>query len=132
MNTRRVVEIDGLRHTNPIPTACAIGNLLVSGGIFGRDPASGDLGTDLESQCALMFANVERVVAAAGGTPEDIIKMSVWLKDVTNKQPLNVEWCRMFPNEASRPARHTFSDPGLAHGQLIQCEIMAVLDEPPR
>ena len=129
MKKRRVIDVEGLGHTNPIPAACSIGNLLVSGGIFGRDPATGELGVGIESQCSLMFGNVEHIMSAAGGSTDDIIKMTVWLKDVSNKQALNVEWSRMFPDARSRPARHTFSEPNMAHGQFIQCEIMAVLDD---
>ena len=34
---------------------------------------------DLDAQCRAMFANVRRVIEAAGGTPEDIVKMTVWI-----------------------------------------------------
>ena len=128
MKTRRVIEVEGLHHTNPIPLASTIGNILVSGGIPGRDPATEQLGPDLESQCALMFGNVEHLMNTIRASTDDIIKMTVWLKDIANKAPLNAEWCRIFPDPDSRPARHTFSDPNMAHGHLVQCEIMAVLE----
>lgn len=128
MTMRRAIYLQGLHHTNPIPVACTLGNLMVSGSIPGRDPQTGEPGADLATQCALMFRNVERVMTAAGGTTANIIKLTVWLRDVNQKGPLNAEWTRMFPEAASRPARHTFSDPQMAHGLLVQCEITAVLD----
>ena len=128
MSKRRVIDVPGLHHANPIPMAARIGNLLVSGGIPGKDPATGEPGESLESQCALMFQNVGRVMQAAGGTTDQIIRMTVWLRDIADKRPLNEEWLRMFPDERSRPARHTFGNPDMGPGQLVQCEIMAVLD----
>ena len=128
MTRRRTIDVPGLHHTNPIPVASSIGNLLMSGGIAGQDPRTGQYGRDLESQCSLMFQNVRLVMEAAGSTTDRVIKVNVWLRDIADKKPLNDEWCRMFPDEESRPARHTFGNPELPPGQLVQCEIIAVLD----
>ena len=129
MNKRRVIQVPGLKHKNPIPLASRIGSLLVTGSIPGKDPETGQTGTDLESQCRLMFGNVRRIMEAAGGTTDDIIKLSVWLKDIHNKKPLNEEWIAMFPDLESQPARHTFGDKEMLEPYLAQCEVMAILDE---
>jgi enamine deaminase RidA (YjgF/YER057c/UK114 family) len=120
MNKRRVIEVPGLHHANPIPLATRIGNLLVSGSIWGA-------GEDLESQCEGMFGNIRRIMEAAGGSTDDIIRLTVWLRDISDKNALNREWLRMFPDEESRPARRTAGDPNMAGGRLVQCEIMAVV-----
>jgi enamine deaminase RidA (YjgF/YER057c/UK114 family) len=131
MLPRRAVHVPGLGHTNPIPLASVVGNLLASGGIPGRDPDTGEWGPDFESQCRLMFENVRRVVESAGGSTDGILRMTVWLRDVSDKGPLNDEWVRMFPDPEGRPARHTFPDPGMPRGQYVQCEILAVLPGDP-
>src|SRR6201993_838526 len=95
----------GFKHVNPIPNACRIGNLVMSGVILGRD-SDGKMPETLEAQCANMFAHMKATVEAAGGTTDDIIKMTVWLKDRSQRGPVNVEWLKMFPDEDSRPARH--------------------------
>jgi enamine deaminase RidA (YjgF/YER057c/UK114 family) len=74
-----------------------------------------------------MFANVRRVMAAAGGSPGDIVKLVVWAKDKSFKDAMNKEWLEMFPDEHSRPARHTMMYSGFSANVLIQCEIVAVL-----
>lgn len=61
---------------------------------------------DIETQCANMFAHMKAIVEAGGGTTDDIIKVTIWLKDRTQRSPVNVEWLKMFPDEESRPARH--------------------------
>jgi hypothetical protein len=41
MARRKSIHIEGFSHAAPIPAACRIGNLVVSGGIHGIDPATG-------------------------------------------------------------------------------------------
>jgi len=74
-----------------------------------------------------MFASIECIVRAAGGTPEDIIKVTIWMKDRTLRQAVNTEWLRMFPDPQSRPARHTMNAP-LDGEKLIECSFIAVLN----
>jgi 2-iminobutanoate/2-iminopropanoate deaminase len=126
MAKRRSIEIPGFRHLNPIPNASRIGNLLVSGVINGVDPATGKVAATLEAQCAHMFAHMRAIVEAGGGSTDDIIKMTVWMADRSNRQALNAEWTKMFPDAAARPARHTMQA-ALDGGILIQCEFMAVI-----
>ena len=126
---RRVsIHIPGFRHANPIPAASRIGNFLVSGGIHGMDPATGKTAESLEDQLRFMFQHVRAVMDAAGGSPDDIIKFAVTMTDRAQRPALNVEWLKMFPDEHSRPARHT-SEGNLSPGMLVQCDIMAVIDE---
>jgi 2-iminobutanoate/2-iminopropanoate deaminase len=127
MSKRRSIHVHGLDHDNPIPAASRIGPLVVSGSISGKDPRTGKIPPGIEEQCGLMFANMRRIVEAAGGTPQDILKVTVWLKDKSNRPHVNKEWVAMFPDSESRPARHTFGSEDLAAGVLVQCEFMAFL-----
>lgn len=127
MGKRISIEVPGMAHTNPIPNACRIGSLLMTGGIFGKDPATGKLAPDIAGQCALMFANMRTVLAAGGATPEDVIKVYVWLKNKEDREHVNREWRAMFPEEHSRPTRHTFKDEDQPYGALISCEVTAVI-----
>ncbi len=126
MARRTSIHIPGFSHVNPIPAASRIGNLLVSGGIHGIDPATGKVAESLEDQLRFMFQHVRTVMEAGGGSTDDIIKMSVVMKDRSLRPALNVEWLKMFPDEHSRPARHT-SEGNLSPGMLVQCDIMAVI-----
>ena len=106
-----------------------IGNLMMSSGIFGMEPETRKTPPDVESQCKLMFANIRRVMEAAGGSIDDIIKVVVWAKDKSFKEAVNKEWLAMFPDEHSRPARHTMLYQGFSGNTLVQCEIVAVLSD---
>ena len=122
---RQSIHIEGFAHKNPIPAACRVGNLLMTGIITGMDPATSKLAPTLEGQCAFMFQHVRSIMRAAGGSTDNIIKMSVWMADRSRRDVLNIEWLKMFPDETSRPARHT-SQASLEGGQLINCDITAV------
>ncbi len=123
---RKSIHIEGFKHANPIPNASRIGNIVMSGVLLGRDPVTEKPAKTLEEQCALVFRYIRETVEAAGGTTEDIIKVSVWLRNPADRAVLNAEWTRMFPDPDSRPARHT--QPAPAEGPyLVQCDFTAVL-----
>lgn len=126
---RRVsIHIPGFRHKNPIPNAARIGNLVMSGIINGVDPETGEVAEGMEAQCRFLFAHVRSIVEAAGGTTDDILKITVWMRDRSRREALNREWLTMFPDEASRPARHSLQAD--LEGRLeIQCDFVAVLPE---
>jgi 3-hydroxyisobutyrate dehydrogenase-like beta-hydroxyacid dehydrogenase len=129
MSDRRSVEVPGLEHVNPIPNASRIGPFLVSGGIFGKNPQTGQVPEGIEAQCEQTFANIRKVLEAGGATPENVIKLSVWLKDMANRPIVNKYWLQLFPEDHSRPARHTFPTPDLRAPLLVECEIMAVIPD---
>ncbi len=120
------IRLEGLEHKNPIPAASRVGNLLMSGLISGVDPATGQLGASLGEQATHMFAQMRRILAAAGATAEDVIKVTVWMADRSQRAAINPAWLAMFPDEASRPARQTMTAE-LDAGKFVQCDFVAVL-----
>lgn len=127
--TRRSIEVPGLHHGGlPIPVASVVGNVLASSGISPLDPATGAIPDAVEDQVELVFANVHRVLEAAGGRPEDVVKCTVFVRDKAIRPIIDKHWTQMFPDEASRPARHTLRI-DLAGSMQIQLEILAVLGQ---
>ncbi|HXP85022.1 MAG TPA: RidA family protein [Bryobacteraceae bacterium] len=126
MSKRVSIEVPGLKHDNPIPAACRIGPFLVSSVISPKD-AGGKVPESLDAQCAQVFDNLKALLAAAGASPEQVIKLTVWLKDRALRPHVNKFWLELFPDPHSRPARHTFSAPDLPDPQMVQMEVMAVL-----
>lgn len=129
MAKRQSVEVAGVKHLNPIPAASRKGPFVASGAIGGADPETGTVPDDLDAQCRNMFANVRRLIAAAGGTPDDIIKMTVWIADRSLRPTLNKYWVEMFPDAHSRPARHTVASSDLVAPMQVQCDMLAVLGD---
>lgn len=126
---RRSIEVPGLHHGGlPIPQACVVGNLLTSSGISPLDPATETVPEDVEKQVELVFANARRVLEAAGGRPEDVAKCTIFVRDKAIRPVIDKYWIEMFPDAASRPARHTLRI-DLAEPMQIQLEILALLGE---
>lgn len=128
MPRRQTIHVEGFSHANPIPAAARVGPLLMSGLINGTDPQTGKLAEGLEAQCACMFRQVRNVLEAAGGTPGNLVRMTVWLKDRSQRAPLNEQWLAMFPDANDRPARLSLEATTLSAGILVQCEITAYID----
>jgi enamine deaminase RidA (YjgF/YER057c/UK114 family) len=126
MARRSSISIPDFVHRNPIPNACRVGNLVMSGVINGVDPATGRVAPTLAAQCTFMFAHMRKIVEAAGGSTDDIVKVTVWLKDRSQREALNEAWVAMFPDESARPARHSMQA-ALEGDVLIQCDFTAWL-----
>lgn len=131
MAKRRSIHIAGFKHGNPIPAATRLGPLLVSSVIVGRDPATGAMPDSIEAQCVNIFAHVRAMLAAAGATPEDVVKMDFWVPDpASGRAVVNQEWLKMFPDFDSCPSRHTHTTGG--GGQTIQATFMAFIERDER
>ncbi|WP_234194714.1 RidA family protein [Pseudacidovorax sp. NFM-22] len=124
---RTAVYVGGFSHKNPIPAACRIGPLVESGSVLGTDPATGQVAEGIEAQCRHMLDNLRRIVEAAGGSTADVVKVTVWMKDRSQRPALNVPWLEMFPDAATRPARHAIHAPELDMGKLIECVFTAYI-----
>src|SRR3984957_11648662 len=122
---RESFEVEGYRHgDNPIPAATRIGNLVLTGGISGIDTGTGVMPAALEDQCSNMFGLAVMVLKAADAKLEDVIKVTVFMRAGLNREALNREWLKCFPDPHSRPVRHTLINEHLAGGMLIQCELI--------
>ena len=124
---RTSVELPGFSHANPIPAASRIGPFLFSGVLTGRDPETSEMPAALDGQCANVFRHVRALMSAAGGSTDDIVKMTFWLADYRDRAALNDEWTTLFTDPSSRPARQAMAAQ-LDGGSLIQCDLVAVLD----
>jgi enamine deaminase RidA (YjgF/YER057c/UK114 family) len=120
MAKRQSFQIEGSRHGAPIPMASKVGNILMSSAISGQ-------GETPEEVAESMFNNIRAVMKAAGGTPDDIVKMIVLMQDNDVRKYIDTEWLKMFPDENSRPARHAEIPNRLAQ-KFFAVEITAVID----
>ena len=124
MGRRLSIEVPGFGHDNPIPAACKVGPFLISSGVSGKEPYTGKMPEGLEAQCAQMFATVRQDPGNRRRQPRGRRE-----DERLDERPLpaatlmNVGWLEMFPDEHSRPARHTFAAPDLPGTMLVQCEI---------
>lgn len=130
MSVRRSIEVEGFSHgAQPIPAASRVGNIVMTGGVYGLDPATGKIPDDVEKQAELMFQNLQRIVVAAGGSLDEIVKMTVYVKVSEARAAVNKHWLVAFPDPKSRPARHTFQNDHLPANMLVQCDATIVIQD---
>jgi len=128
--SRRSVVIEGFSHgTQPIPAACRINEIVMTGGIYGLDPETGKVADEIESQAGLMFLQLDRILSGAGASTADVIKMTFYVKNAEARAVINAHWLGVFPDPASRPARQTLIYEHLAGNILVQCDAIAVISK---
>jgi 2-iminobutanoate/2-iminopropanoate deaminase len=123
----RSIEVPGVSHGNaPIPMGARVGNILYSSGVMGKDPATNSLPADGPAQAHFMFQNLRTLLTGGGATLDDVVRITVFVKDNSHRDAVNAEWLRCFPDPHDRPARHTqvIDLPG---GMLVQLEAVAVI-----
>ncbi|WP_413185038.1 RidA family protein [Paraburkholderia sacchari] len=124
---KRSIEVPGVTHgQTPIPMGARKGNIIWSSGIAGKDPETGTLPPDAESQARFAFQHLRTLVERGGGTVEDIVRVTVFLNDGSLRPVVNGPWLELFPDPEDRPARHALIA-DLAGDMLIQLEVVAVV-----
>jgi 2-iminobutanoate/2-iminopropanoate deaminase len=113
-------------HANPFPAAVRLANIVFSSALGGEDPETHELPADKEAQIRNVFRTVRNVLEAAGATPANIGKVSIYVADRDDRKLINPYWLEMFPDEDDRPVRHTAATV-LPPGRYIQVEFIAVL-----
>ena len=91
------------------------------------DPAGNIVGAgDMRAQADKTFANVAEVLAVAGATMDDVVKITAWLTDMRNYADYNAARTAAFPNVL--PASATVHSPQLVRpGLLVEIEAVAVV-----
>ena len=126
--TRREIAVEGL--AEPIShyaDAVAAGDTLYLSGIV---PVDGDGavvgGDDVVAQARQVFANMRRVLDAAGAAPADVVKVTVYLLDVDDRPKINPVRQEFFGE--ARPASTLVEVSRLAvPGALLEIEAIAHL-----
>lgn len=121
----RSIDVPGIAHNAPIPQAARVGNIICTSAISGKDPATGKL-AEGNAQAAHAFRNLRAVLEAGGANLNNVAKLTIYIKDDSVREAINVEWLQCFPDPVDRPARHIVVH-DLQHGMLLQIECLAVL-----
>ncbi len=128
MTRRKAIFVDGFSHKNPIPPASRLGDWIATGVISGRD-AQRNISPDPLTQARAMFVNLDKILAAAGASKDDILKLNVWIASESIRAHLNTAWLEVFPDAQTRPARQVMIYAHLTEGQLLTCDALAIARE---
>lgn len=113
-------------HPQPFPTACKVGKVVFSSAVSGEDPVTHEIPVDPKAQAENAFRTVRRIMEEAGGTLNNIGKVTVYVKDREIRPIVNAVWEQVFNNPKSRPVRHMVPF-DLPPGRALQIEFLAVI-----
>lgn len=110
----------------PYSQAVRIGNLVYTAGQIPLDVATGKLVEgDIQAQTEQVLKNLTAVLEAAGSSPDQVIKTTVFLRDMADFAAMNEVYGRLFGQNP--PARSTVSVAGLPLGAMVEIEAIALI-----
>lgn len=104
----------------PYSQAIRAGDTVYLSGQIGLDPATMNLVDGLEAQAHQVFRNLRAVAEAAGGSLDDLVKVSVLMVDLGGFAKVNEIMAGYFAQPY--PARATYQVAALPRGALIEVE----------
>jgi len=108
----------------PFSPAIRAGDTLYLSGQVAQDPATGKIiAGDVAAQTERIVRNIEATLQAAQLSLENVIKVNVYLTDMTNYAAMNEVFGRQF--RAPYPARTTVAVVALPLGGLVELEVIA-------
>ena len=99
------------------------GNMLYMSGQIGLDPQTMQMVEGIDAQIVRVFENLKAVAAAAGGSLDDAVRVTVYLTDLANFARVNETMAKYF--REPYPARAAVGVASLPRGALV--EIDAIL-----
>ena len=99
--------------------------LTITSGQLPIDPATGAFPQGIEAQTRQSLENVKAVLSAAGCTMADVVKTTVFLKDMNDFAAMNGVYATFFP--ADPPARSAVEVARLPKDALVEIEVIAAL-----
>ncbi|MAY83778.1 MAG: reactive intermediate/imine deaminase [Flavobacteriales bacterium] len=110
----------------PYNQAVLAGNVLYTSGQIAIDPQSGELVLDdIQAESHLVMKNLKAVLAAAGMDFENVVKTSIFLKDMDNFQAVNSVYSEYF-SEDTAPARETVQVAKLPKDVNVEISMVAI------
>ncbi|MNZ22719.1 Enamine/imine deaminase [compost metagenome] len=106
--------------------AIRAGNTIYMSGQIPLDPQTMRLVEGFEAQTIQVFENLQAVARAAGGSLRDIVKLNIFLTDLSHFATVNEVMGRYF--QPPYPARAAIGVAALPLGALVEMEAVLILE----
>jgi reactive intermediate/imine deaminase len=110
----------------PYSAAVVAGGLCFVAGQFGTDDDNRPVG-DVERQTAIAIDHLANVLERAGSSLDQVVRVTVWLKRLTDFEAMNRAYRVRFPK--APPARVTISVSDLLFGADVELDAVAAVPE---
>ena len=112
----------------PYSQAIKANGMLFASGQIPLNPATGELCTGtITEQTRLVFNNIAEILKAAGTSMENVVKTSVFLRDMNDFAEMNAEYAKHFPADKPLPARSAVQVARLPKDVGVEIEVIALL-----
>lgn len=108
----------------PYSQAVEAGGFIFTSGQLGIDPATGEFGATVEEQTRLSLENVKAILEAAGASLNQVVKTTVFLKDMNDFVRVNEVYSSFF--KQPYPARSAVEVARLPKDALVEIETIVV------
>ena len=110
----------------PYSQGIVAGGLLFTAMQIPLDPETGAMVApgDVAGQARQVLGNIQAIVEAAGGSMEQVVKVTVYLQDMADFGAVNAVYAEFFAGEP--PARGALAAAGLPLGALVAMEAISV------
>src|SRR5271155_3122687 len=121
-----VLSDRGPKPIGPYSQAVRVNGFLYVSGQVALDPKTGEMAAgDIAQQTERAMENVKGIVEAAGSKMPNVVKTTVFLKNMSDFSAMNEVYARYFP--AAPPARSTVEVARLPKDALVEIEVIAAL-----
>jgi 2-iminobutanoate/2-iminopropanoate deaminase len=128
MTTERITTDEAPRNNNPYSQGVRAGDTLYISGYGPVDPETGDeVAGGPQAQTERVLENIERTVAAAGGSLDDLVKVTVYLTDLDEYDAVNEAYGTQF--SSNPPARVCVEVSRLPDDVSVEMDAIAYLGE---
>jgi reactive intermediate/imine deaminase len=101
------------------------GDTIYLSGQIGLDPSTMQMAAGIEEQIQQIISNLKAVATAGGGSLADIVKLNVYLTDLSNFEKVNAAMASHF--DKPYPARAAVGVAALPRGALVEMDAVMVL-----
>jgi endoribonuclease L-PSP len=109
----------------PYSQAVKVGNFLFVSGQIGIDPKTGKLREGFEEQVKQTFENISAILSASGYSWEDVVRVVVYLKDLSKFSDFNRLYQELLKDVSVPPVRSTVEVSSLPLDALVEIEATA-------
>lgn len=126
--SRQIIHTDAAPAAiGPYSQAIKTGNTVYISGQIPLDPATMELvSDDVSAQARQVFKNLTAVCDAAGGSLGKIVRVGIYLTDLSRFAEVNAVMAEFFA--APYPARSTIEISALPRGARVEVDAIMVLD----
>ncbi len=110
----------------PYSQAIEVNNTLYVSGQIGIDPSTNLLVKDFRNQSLQVLKNLEAILKEAGYSKKDVVRVVIYLTDITKFGEFNTLYEEFFKGVEPKPARVTVGVRELPLGAEVEVELVAI------